>query len=633
MKSKKSICILVIALLALLPPLGIAAQGKQHHSKHHRYKLIDLGTFGGPTGWLCNDPGGGGGACGILNSKGTIVSGADTSLPNPNYLNSNALLPPFNPPIGDPFIQHAFRWQGGALQDLGTLPGGYNSFAQSISRNGSVAGVSENGAIDPFFGVPEVHAVLWQNNGHGITDLGTLEGGFESTALSVNDRAQVVGFALNTIPDFLFGEQVRAFRWQKGVMQDLGTLGTGTDAFAFFLNERGQVAGNSFTNTTLNPVTGIPTQDPFLWENGTMTDLGTLGGTLGFPNALNDRGQVVGQSNLAGDVYFHPFLWTNPGPMQDLGTLGGCCGYARWINDAGDVVGGAWTLNDQTFHAFLWRQGVMTDLTKLSSECTDSLGINSRGQVVGYSCGEGDALLWENGQEIDLNIFNDPDSGLQQLVLAYNINDSGEIDGLGVPPGVDPKDVFTLGHVFALIPCDEKHRDDEGCHEGNSTNEVPLPRPTLREPARPVRSRTLSKWSSRYRGLSCTGGDRVANDLPKSAAPPNSFGYCVVNDRNDRLTGECVGTDNFHCIDRYDKRQCPPGKRAIAPTNFSCQIRQVVRVDAARNCPLSVCGGRCAQGCAPGCTCGIDGNCHGLAKDALKELLWNRQPESALTNP
>ena len=207
---------------------------------------------------------------------------------------------------------------------------------------------------------------------------------------------------------------------------------------AYLVNERGQVAGWSYTNSMPNPATGIPTQDPFLWENGTMLDLGTLGGTLGFPMALNNRGQVVGQSNLAGDLTATPFFGT--GDCSGPGHTWRDFRSAFWINDAGDVVGVATNQNDSAFLAFLWKNGVMIDLGTVAGDtCSQAESINSEGQVVGASgiCFQtARAFLWEKGGPmVDLNSLIPRNSSLQ-LVTALDINDRGEIAGIGVPPGV-----------------------------------------------------------------------------------------------------------------------------------------------------------------------------------------------------
>ena len=250
--------------------------------------------------------------------------------------------------------------------------------------------------------------------------------------------------------------QMRAFVWQEGgAMQDLGTLG-GPDSCAVWINQRGQVAGHSFTNSTPNPVTGIPTVHPFLWtQHDGMTDLGTLGGTVSHTVGINDRGQVAGISNRAGDATHHAFLWDH-GHMKDL-TPGREFSNARGLNDIGEVVSGAETADGQAVQGFLWRDGVLTDLGGLAGDgCSSAHGINLKGQVVGQSsvCGGAGtrAVLWENGgPAIDLNTFVPPGSDLT-LMEAQFINDRGEITGRALLPNGDE-------HAYVLIPEEKGNYD------------------------------------------------------------------------------------------------------------------------------------------------------------------------------
>jgi len=57
-----------------------------------------------------------------------------------------------------------------------------------------------------------------------------------------------------------------------------------------------------------------------------MEDIGTLGGNCAFTFALNNRGQVVGQSTLEADQTSHPYIWDRKRGIKDLGTLGGTFG-------------------------------------------------------------------------------------------------------------------------------------------------------------------------------------------------------------------------------------------------------------------------------------------------------------------
>jgi hypothetical protein len=134
---------------------------QDHNPKHHHYRLIDLGTFGGPnTNFVTQGVG-----AQVLNHRGVVTGSADTSISDPN---APSCLSP------DCFISHAFKWQRGLLTDLGALPGVNSSFGSWITANGLVAGESGNGEIDPLTGGPEARAVFWSNG--PIIDLGTFGG-------------------------------------------------------------------------------------------------------------------------------------------------------------------------------------------------------------------------------------------------------------------------------------------------------------------------------------------------------------------------------------------------------------------------------------------------------------------------
>ncbi|PYX68199.1 MAG: HAF repeat-containing protein [Acidobacteria bacterium] len=426
MKSRTWVFGIFVVLLATLAlPGPLAAQ-------HRRYELIDLGTLGGPNSLVNGTP------PPMINNRGVVAGEADTATPC-SYLGG--------------FVSPAIRWENGVLTDLGLLPGGCFSLPNSINAKGMVVGAGDIGVLDPETGAPVLRADLRYKG--QVISLGTF-GGTNSLANEVNNRGQVVGGAENTEPDpWNFGGILElpssptawhGFVWDKGVMQDLGTLG-GPDSFGLLINDSGQIAGLSFTNSIPSLAFGFPTIDPFLWERGRMIDLGTLGGTLGIAGGLNNRGQVVGFSDIEGDVASHAFIWER-GVLTDIGTLGGDNSNATWINDAGHVLGIS-DLPDGTHHAFIWRNGTMTDLGTVDGDpCSNGFHINARGQAIGTSTVL-HFFLWEDGSMVDLRAQVLPGSGFA-FIEPVAINDVGEIVGDGILPN---------GDVHAVVlrpdgPCD-----------------------------------------------------------------------------------------------------------------------------------------------------------------------------------
>lgn len=285
--------------------------------------------------------------------------------------------------------------------------GGPNSGAFGVNGRSQVVGQAETSSLDPngedFCGYG-THLIclpfLWQ---YGVMlPLPTLEGNNGGTN-RINNRGEVVGYAENATPDQTCPGAVpqvlqeRPVIWKNGEIHELPTFPGDPDGFAFGINDNGQAVGASGICATLNPDTlvYVLARHALLWDQGTVTDLGNLGGTGSFgpgnfAHDVNSQGQVVGASDLPGDATFHGFLWTRETGIQDIGTLpGDFASAALGISDGGEVAGVSLDANFN-LRAFLRQNGVMTDLNTLVPADSPLFllladVINPRGEIEGFA--------------------------------------------------------------------------------------------------------------------------------------------------------------------------------------------------------------------------------------------------------
>jgi probable HAF family extracellular repeat protein len=237
-----------------------------------------------------------------------------------------------------------------------------------------------------------------------VTDLGKLGGPDQfSVATGINAAGQVVGYS---VVDAM--GNTHAFVYSNGTMTDLGTLGGGGSR-GFGINDAGQVTGDSDGRA-------------FLYSNGSMANLGTLGGPWSYGNAINAAGQITGYAATTAQGNQHAFRYSN-GSMTDLGTLaagGESQGFA--INAAGQVTGVSYLQKES---AFLYSNGVMTDLGGSNLGASRGYGINNAGQVTGevFTNQGRRAFLYSNGTMSALGTLGG------SLSSGFAINSAGQVTG------------------------------------------------------------------------------------------------------------------------------------------------------------------------------------------------------------
>ncbi|MDQ2732433.1 MAG: hypothetical protein M3Y56_12305 [Armatimonadota bacterium] len=296
--------------------------------------------------------------------------------------------------------------------------------------------------------------VLWGLSGcassgprHSILDLGPLPDFSSSHALAINSSGQVAGFVEDSNGD------CKAVLWTRGTPLDLGTLG-GKGSKAWALNDAGQVVGESF-------LTGNTLRRAFVWQNGAIHPLDVAGAPGSAAYAINRLAQAVGQRNgPTGSGTAYAFHYSS-GRLAELPSQGLSGSSAAGINSAGDVVGWNLTADSVLRRACVWKGGQRRDLGTPPGNRSWASAINENGDVVGswqpevgdtpspsayYHLEVVHAFIWRRGRFTDLGTLK---GGLSSEAEAVNKLD--QVVGQGdIGAGDTHAILWQDGHPFDL---------------------------------------------------------------------------------------------------------------------------------------------------------------------------------------
>lgn len=369
--------------------------------------------------------------------------------------------------LGNAFAQQSYK-----ITDLG-VNNSKDNFSMAMGLNNRGWAENMDGTVNP----PENSTSTTVARGRAVIgiyginiDLGTLgnrDGNSWINWGGINDRGEAVGMSETANPDpngediCLFGTHLTCvpFLWRDGHMSGLPTLG-GNNGQASAINNRGEVAGfaedGAVDSTCPAGTTNNRIALPALWERGKAEALPLAeNDSDGFAFGINDEGDAVGYSGNCTSAT-HAVMWkdNNVLVLQDLGGAGSNFAYA--ISNRGQIVGQVGSADNSTFYSAVWRDGARGEVTNLGVLPGDfagfATGINSRGQVVGNDFNSAfdwtHGFIWQDGVMTDLNALIPADSNLF-IISASNINERGQISGMAtVQAGPHAGEI----HAYLLNP-------------------------------------------------------------------------------------------------------------------------------------------------------------------------------------
>ena len=321
-----------------------------------------------------------------------------------------------------------------SVTDLGAMTDS-NADVAAVSLLGRICGTTVTGGV--------MRAALYRG---AWTNLGTL-GGTASRAMDVTDAGQVAGTSRNA------GGVDHAFLWTPGgtngipgnpQMRDLGAP-AGASSEGVALNASGQVAAywETATNARAARITGSATND-----------IGALLPAYAYTYAVDINATGLVAVTAYNDLFdtARAFLYNGTSVALVITAPAGMTTgvYAADVNDAGHVTGEVDDIPNYGFsHVFRYTGAATNYLTSLGGDYSYAAGLNNEDVIVGGSYVDVAATIYHafvavSNAMVDLNTRLDRSGAGWVLVEARDINDLGQIVGMGLLSGVR--------HGFLLTP-------------------------------------------------------------------------------------------------------------------------------------------------------------------------------------